>query len=123
MEYVEKLNKIGLKWSVHERRPAGSSPEPVPSMVISGSGASSAGPPSPSPSDPTSTGNQSSDDTSKAQENAEVEAVDAQDEEGKELPEPAVSSDTATNNLSEVKEDTVNEQRSSNPIASEKDSS
>jgi hypothetical protein len=35
-EYIEKLNKIGLKWSVHERRPVNSSPEPVPSTPTSG---------------------------------------------------------------------------------------
>ena len=35
-EYIAKLNKIGLKWSVHERRPASSS-NPEPSTTNSSS--------------------------------------------------------------------------------------
>jgi len=36
-EYIEKLNKIGLKWSVHERRPV-ASPDPVKSIGTSSNG-------------------------------------------------------------------------------------
>ena len=33
MEYIEKLNKIGLKWSVHERRPV-ATPDSVKSIAV-----------------------------------------------------------------------------------------
>jgi hypothetical protein len=32
-EYIEKLNKIGLKWSVHERRPVLACPDAAPSST------------------------------------------------------------------------------------------
>lgn len=35
MEYIQKLNKIGLKWSVHERRPVAATPDSVSSAASS----------------------------------------------------------------------------------------
>jgi hypothetical protein len=42
-EYIEKLNKIGLKWSVHERRPVAASPDAAPSSTNANSNNNSVG--------------------------------------------------------------------------------
>ncbi len=126
-EYVEKLNKIGLKWSVHERRP-NSGPDAITSAMTSGTSINDDAT-SLAPSDASSDENQDGDDVvddfeknaddKKENEPKSSGSVTAADCEGKEkdakpeslLPESAPSNGNVAEADANINQGTKDEEK------------